>query len=163
MVTLPTPAQSAPNLPPTRQGTEHADERYGMSVQTPVEQAMKANLLSLFNEARGEVQLPQGFYQRFEQVIRDSLLAYADDVSVLTTPDQQALLREGVEAYLNDYMPDLMNILRTRTEKWRRAGQDDRAFGEQRVDTIVLHQTRVIRTAVQLCTDLIMKEWDDVA
>jgi hypothetical protein len=56
-----------------------------------------------------------------------------------------------------------MNILRTRTEKWRRAGQDDRAFGEQRVDTIVLHQTRVIRTAVQLCTDLIMKEWDDVA
>lgn len=161
MATPTMPSQQRQTRAPTRQGTAHADERYGMSVQTPVEQAMKASILSLFNEARGEVQLPPRFYQRFEAAIREGLAAYADDVSVLTDPDQQALLRGGVKTFLDDYMPDLMNTLRSSTERWRRAGQDEQAFGEHRVDTIVLHQTRIIRTTAQLCSDLIVKEWDD--
>lgn len=130
-----------------------------MSVQTPVEVEMKANLVFFFNAARDQLPLPRQFYQRVEEELRRGMAAYAEETTLLTDPEQREILREGVQVYIDDYVPDLMVAFKDSTETFLRNGYEQRAFSSERAETIVLTETRRVRAAAQLCADLIERQW----
>lgn len=136
--------------------------KWGMSIRTPAEQEMYQALIELFMNARETLPLPETFWDDLQAVIRDGLMRYAEETTVLTNDDQLDVLRNGLGIFLDGFTPALVAELKRTTLTMLRKNQEDRAFGAARAERIVLNETRRMRTALIFMSDLIQR-WESFA
>lgn len=145
------------------EGAGFDDEKYGMSIQTPAEAMFKDRLVALFNEGRDMYPLTGQFYDDLGDILREGMEAYVAESTVITNDEQRDILYESMAAFYDDFIPELVAKIKDTTTTWITNGFEDRAFSEDRAETIVLTETRHARLPMQFITDLIQKRWEESA